>query len=122
MKKAKETLVSFWDEMHKWEVRTHERYKPENGGPEANREVAKSELIKIYDDFLTEKERKTGRLAGPDAGYPPEYDPINESVIDIVEESNKVIFETKWKHPVSDFFDERHKFTLKKSIGGVEAR
>lgn len=114
MKTAEQTLNDFFKEMHEWEVKTYEIYKKENGGPEQNKEQARNELVKIYEKFLTKKERKTGRLAGPDAGFPPEYDPENERVINRNEKGDVVVIDTKWKHPVSEFFDESHKFYLKK--------
>ena len=85
-------MQSFWNAMNQWEQDTYTAYSNainNNINTEEVRKSAKEALIKIYDEFLTKKERKTGRLAGPDAAAFPEYDIAREEILNIENISNK---------------------------------
>ncbi len=111
-------LADFMQEMHDWEIKTYEMYRPESGGPEKNSVVAKVMLKEIYDKYLTDRERKTGRLVGPSAEIPPEYDPSTEEVLSSESPSEgKVVISTRWTHPeISDFSEDR-RYTLLRKAG-----
>jgi NTF2 fold immunity protein len=105
-------------EMNVWEVKFHSLYKRENGGPEAHQQSARNELVSIYEKYVTPKDRKTGRLAGPSAGYPPEFDVQAEKVEKVIELSaTKVTIETTWTHPVVPTMMEKRRYTLVKTNG-----
>lgn len=98
--------------MHAWEVEAHALSQPENGGLEPHLERIRAGLTAIYARFLTAKERKTGRLAGPDVGFPPEYDPANERVVGSEEIGRKCVLETLWTHPALPHCTQRRRYTL----------
>lgn len=113
MENAKSVLVEFANRMNAWEVESYELVRSENCGLEKNLETIKSGLIAIYDQFLTKRERKTGRLAGPDVGYPPEYDMASEEIV--ASESlgaGKAVIETLWTHPVMKDYSVKKRYTL----------
>lgn len=111
LENARSVLVEFAQRMNAWEVESHELV--ESGGLEKHLETIKSGLIAIYDRYVTKRERKTGRLAGMNVGYPPEYDMAQETFVG--EESpgkGKAVFETLWTHPVMRDYTEKRKYTL----------
>jgi len=75
---------------------------------------AKIELQAIYDKYLTKRDRKHGRMAGPSVGWPPEFDPEAEKIVATESVSErKVVVETLWTHPTSiPSYTEKHRFTL----------
>jgi hypothetical protein len=110
---AQDVLVEFMKKMNHWEVTSYELCKNENGGLEKNGNQVKEGLVLIYDQYLTKKERKTGRLAGPDVGYPPEYDLANEKIVATEQlGGGKISIETHWNHPVMKDFSEKRKYLL----------
>src|SRR6266567_459829 len=111
--KASAVLLEFMSAMKEWENKFAILYKRENGGPEAHANQAKIELQSIYQKHLTQRERKYGRMAGPSAGYPPEFDPDAEKIVSAeAVNSRKVIVETLWTHPKVPNFTQKHRFTL----------
>lgn len=113
---ATQALIDFMSEMKKWEDLYCNLYKAENGGPEKNGASAKADLLIIYNKFLTEKDRKTGRLAGPHAGYPAEFDPDCEKIVaSETVGAKKIVLTTKWIHPALADFTEDHRFTMIKT-------
>ena len=115
---ARAALFEFMARMKTWEETYHRLYKRENGGPEQHADSARIELLQIYGEFLTQKERKTGRLAGPNAGYPPEFDPNCEKFVsaDLLG-PGKLVIETLWTHPAISDFSEKHRFTMIRKSG-----
>ncbi|MEH6417744.1 NTF2 fold immunity protein [Pseudomonas sp. CGJS7] len=109
---AEAVLGEFFAQMHAWEVAAHELAERGNGGLEQNLERIRQPLVLIYERFLTPKERKTGRLAGPDVGWPPEYDPAQEPIVDSRRSGAKAVFETRWTHPTVADFSQRKKYYL----------
>lgn len=109
---AKLILMNFMAEMYTWE----KKYFPlmiNNANNNKYRELAKQELSDIYKRYLTPKKRKTGRLAGPNVGSPPEYDPEAERIETISEENGRVIILTQ----ETTGFKERLRYTLKQVHG-----
>jgi len=111
--KAKDSLLKFMGDMKKWEEHYFQLFKFENGGPEKNGKSALDDLVQIYDKYLTKKDRKTGRMAGPHAGYPAEYDP-NQEVIELEEvvNKNKIVFVATWTHPALLDCTEKRRYTM----------
>lgn len=109
----KKLLHSFWLEMNVWEKQTYNDYT--NGEDNFDKKVSRAleSLIVIYEKYLTKKTRKTGRLAGPDAGLFPEYDINLEEIISIEENSSKKIIVTTKKrdHNISDYYTN-HRYTI----------
>jgi hypothetical protein len=66
--KASAILSEFMSVMKDWENKFATLYKWENGGPEAHSSQAKNELQPIYEKYLTQKERRFGRMASASAG------------------------------------------------------
>jgi len=110
IEQAKSVLLDFMKEMNVWEVKYKKLYKEDDMKYMI---PAREELRAIYSKRLTNKERKTGRLAGPNVGWPPEYDTATET-IDTVEKisSDKIIIYTNSKQ-IQDF-NERFRYTLKR--------
>ncbi|EEW7499261.1 NTF2 fold immunity protein [Escherichia albertii] len=108
---AKKRLFDFMSDMHQWETDTVNLYK--DGGVEKHGVDASRTLSAIYSKYLTEKDRKYGRLPVPNARFPTEYNPLQET-IDSVEcvSSNKIIIETHWIHPVVPDFKVKYKYAL----------
>ena len=114
-------MQSFWNAMNQWEQDTYTAYSNainNNINTEEVRKSAKEALIKIYDEFLTKKERKTGRLAGPDAAAFPEYDIAREEILNIENISNgKYLVTTKRRDPnILDYYTEQ-RYKIVKSEG-----
>ncbi|QWP76166.1 hypothetical protein J5226_21665 [Lysobacter sp. K5869] len=105
-------FADFAAAMNAWEVEAYALSRPENGGLEPHLERIRTGLNAIYARFLTAKERKTGRLAGPDVGFPPEYDPANESVVGAEDLGRKCMLETLWTHPTMRHYTQRRRYTL----------
>jgi hypothetical protein len=110
IEQAKSVLLSFMNEMNLWEVKYKKLYKEDDVKYMI---PAREDLRNIYLKWLTNKERKTGRLAGPSVGYPPEYDTATE-VIDTVEKIsiNKLVIYTDSEQIKG--FNERFRYTLKR--------
>jgi hypothetical protein len=108
IEQAKSVLLNFMNEVNIWEVKYKKLYKEDDMKYMI---PAHEDLRNIYLKWLTNKERKTGRLAGPSVGYPPEYDTATE-VIDAVEmvTNNKLIIYTN-SEQIKDF-NERFRYTL----------
>jgi hypothetical protein len=112
--KASAILLEFMSEMKGWENKFATLYKRESGGPEAHASQAKFELEQIYNKYLTNRDRKYGRMASASAGWPPEFDPDAEEIVatELIN-GRKVIFETLWTHPTAvPRYTERHRFTM----------
>jgi hypothetical protein len=85
----KEVVENFIKAMNKWEIHAAKSKVPD--WP-----TMKVELQKVFDEFCTKKERKTGRLENLTYSSPPEYDPKNQIVTEIIQEkSNKVFIYTE---------------------------
>jgi hypothetical protein len=111
--KASAVLLEFMSVMKEWENKFATLYRRENGGPEAHGSQAKIELQLIYQKYLTGRDRKLGRMAGPSAGYPPEFDPDAEKIISSESINNrKVVFETLWTHPKVPSSTQQHRYTM----------
>jgi NTF2 fold immunity protein len=107
------SLLRFMSEMNAWEVKFHKLYQPENGGPELHQATARVALSDIYATYVTEKDRKTGRMAGPSTGYPPEFD-VNAEKIEKVEttDEKKSLITTIWTHPAVASMTEMRRYTM----------
>jgi NTF2 fold immunity protein len=67
--KALAVLLEFMSEMKGWENKFAALYERESGGPEAHASQAKIELEQIYDKYVTNRDRKYGRMASASAGW-----------------------------------------------------
>ncbi|WP_250901723.1 MULTISPECIES: NTF2 fold immunity protein [unclassified Dyella] len=111
MKIAKDVLLEFFRKMHRWEVNGLKLVNEK--GMEPVRDELREQLIKIYDEFLAKPGGKFGRLAGPNVGYPPEYDEQHEDILSIDDTNpKKVIVATLWRHPTVPDFTREQKYTL----------
>ena len=99
--------------MKDWENKFAALYTRENGGPEAHAAQAKVELQPIYQKYVTQRDRKLGRMASPSAGYPPEFDPDAEKIVACESlKRNKVVIETLWTHPKVPTSTRKHRYTM----------
>lgn len=115
---AKEVLYAFMREMNSWEKKCHLLYQGAAYGAEQHGPAALQELKVIYEKYLTAKDRKTGRLSGPNVGYPPEFDPAQEEITSSNLDGIRAVFETLWIDPFDSDFTERHRFILVRGSGG----
>jgi hypothetical protein len=115
---AKESLLLFFSKMKNWEEKYHKRHFVEKVPRELYAEEMKSELVSIFSSHVTDKERKTGRVKNPHAGFPPEFNPEREEFIGIENvKDSKIIFETLWKHPTVPTMTEKRRYTVLKQDG-----
>jgi NTF2 fold immunity protein len=118
IEQAQKHLLEFMQAMNLWEVKFHNLTEENDDGLDKYSRQAHQELKKIYSQFVTPREwSKYGRLllSGDisNLGWPPEYDPKQESIVAIDEsKSNKLVLETLWLHPQSKSFTERRRYTL----------
>jgi NTF2 fold immunity protein of polymorphic toxin system component len=113
IEKASAVLLEFMSAMKEWENKFATLYKRENGGPEVHASQAKLELALIYQKYLTERDRKFGRMAGPSAGWPPEFDPDAEKIVATeLPSKRKVVIETLWTHPTVPISTQKHRYTM----------
>lgn len=109
---AKKALLDFMEKMNSWEINAYSLYKQENGGVEKNSEFTRNSLEEIYKLFLTQRERKTGRLANLHASQFPEYDINLESIESYECMKNKVVLYTnKIDANIKDYIT-KNKYTL----------
>lgn len=113
---AKNVLIAFMDEMNSWEKGAYPNYtKAIASGQGWDDAVASARegLVIIYEKFLTKKERKTGRLAGPHVSQFPEYD----SKLEIIESiectgKGKFLITTKKQYPNMPNYCTTHRYKI----------
>jgi len=110
IEQGKFVLLNFIKEMNDWELKYYKLYS-EDMSKYTN--MALDDLTKIYSKWITQRERKYGRLSGaPSVGTPPEYDPITESIESIENiGKNKIIINTISKQ-IGDY-TINYRYTLK---------
>ncbi len=119
MTDAEHVLLSFMREMKVWEEKFHRLYQ-EPGGVLMHVDSARAELQLIQKAYLTDRERKTGKLAAPGAGYPPEFDPDAEKVVSVdTANPRKIVIETLWTHPLLADSTRKNRYTLVSRQGRV---
>lgn len=101
-------LINFMRAMCAWESDLIEQHRVSDGtylNSAENKAGARERLLRIYDAFLTRKERPTGRVASLDFGTPLAFDPERERVVDVVIQSNgsKAAIETLYRRPTRSF-------------------
>jgi hypothetical protein len=104
---AVKILKSFFHKMHDWELFCRETDKDNKLTSEQKIEKQKDEIIKIFKEYCTEKDRKEGRpniIHYGGNGY-FEYD-VNEEKITNYEQinKNKIIIYTERKNPMPQRF------------------
>ncbi|MGL4230186.1 MAG: NTF2 fold immunity protein [Casimicrobium sp.] len=104
------TLTSFMQAMLSWETKFHQLYNDD--GMDKHEKTAARELAKIYDAFLTKKERKLGKLSSLDAGWPATFDPNAEVFGDVQLSDKSANIETTWTHPVDQSICDLNRYTL----------
>lgn len=111
MRIAKDVLLEFFRKMQRWEVDGLKQVNEK--GMEAVGDELREQLTEIYNEFLVNPGGKYGRLAGPNVGYPPEYDEHHEDILS-VDDTNpkKVVVTTLWRHPIVSDFSQEQKYTL----------
>jgi hypothetical protein len=114
LQKAISSLTNFMESMYLWETKYFELYRQENGGPEKHAYSAKNDLKAIYEKYLTDKKKNhvAGRLSGPSAGFPPEFNPSFETIFSSELVGKKAIILTKWRHPTIESFIEDHRYII----------
>lgn len=110
--RASAILLEFMAAMKEWENKFAPLYKQDGALVHAGQ--AKIELQAICEKYLTKRERKYGRMAGPSVGWPPEFDPDAEKIVATQSaDDRKVIFETLWTHPTAvPTYTTQHRFTM----------
>ena len=113
---AKNALIEFMNEMNAWEKRAYPDYSKaiaSGQGWDDAVAAAREGLAAIYEKFLTKKERKTGRLAGPHVSQFPEYDSKLE-VIESIEcvRKGKFLVTTKKQDPNMPNYFTAHRYKI----------
>ena len=99
MTNAESVLLEFMTAMKLWEEKYYQLYREANGVL-LHADTARREPGEIYGRYLTVKERSDGRIAGPDVGFPPEFDPAREQIVAInAATAHTTVIETVWTHP-----------------------
>ncbi|MDR2011557.1 MAG: RhsIA family immunity protein [Rhodanobacter sp.] len=111
-KSAVDVLRSFFKEVDGWNVKQSKIYTAEGVIPSVL-EKARSDLAVIYKNYVTPRERKTGRLATLGASSLPVHDEKDETITSIEQVSkNKIVIHTAWKEPALGFYHENRRYTL----------
>lgn len=119
MYEPKEDLVLnmfklFCKKMTDWEKETYEIYQ-KNDDIEHKKDIIKNNLREIYNEFLTKKERKTGRIASLSAGETPEFDLLTIEFGNVfIEDKKAIIFYSKKE---SDYYSNNYRVTFLKKEG-----
>lgn len=117
MESAERKLVQFMYEMKRWEDKFFPLYQEPNGVMK-HVDEARSDLKTIYDKYLTKKVRLNGKIAAPSAGYPTEFDPDAEKIVNIDDNNPKnILIETIWVDPDDKDFSQKQRYTLVKVDG-----
>lgn len=119
MKVAEEILFSFMHEMKLWEDKFCLLYQEPDGAMK-HIDEARADLRVIYEKYLTKKDRKRGKLAAPSAGYPTEFDPDAEKILNVdLRKPKKIIIETLWTHPQSNDSIQKRRYVLVQDKQGL---
>lgn len=86
-----ERLTAFFREMNAWEVAAHQETKSDfNLFDDKNwKEKQTAIRTQIYQEYITQKERKYGGAELRSLGFPPAYDPEKETITHILVEGKK---------------------------------
>ncbi len=91
--KVKEILTDFFKKMNHWETKAYSRLQLKKGDMthfKQSFELAREELQKVYDKYLTKKKRVfTTRYNN--LGNPPAYDYLTEDILQVIIKSKKRI-------------------------------
>lgn len=91
-------LMAFIREMNEWEVTAYHESKNDNTlfSDSAWQQKQTAIRTKIYQEYITQKERKYGGAEFRSVGFPPEYDPNQETIKSIIVDKKKAsIFTNK---------------------------
>ncbi len=115
-----EFLDSFFKKMNEWGLRVINLYTKEPNGPQKYQEAMRSELQVIFDEYLTKRDRKTGRLQvlAVSIGQ-PDYDPKFEKLIKIEKSREGFLAYTKKNYSTDDYFEE-YRYKIKKTTNGMK--
>lgn len=106
-------LREFQSSMQDWEKRYHDIFSQLERDVAVDQDNARKELQIIYGQHVTQRERKTGRLAHPHAGFPSEFSPERETLQNIEEtENGKAVIAMRWHDGISDDYYEDRRYTL----------
>lgn len=119
MTSAEEILLSFMHEMKFWEDKFRVLYQEPDGAMK-HIDEARADLRIIYEKYLTKKDRNRGKLAAPSAGYPTEFDPDAEKIMNVdLRKPKKIIVETLWTHPQSNDTTQKRRYVLVQGKRGI---
>lgn len=86
-----ERLMAFIREMHAWEVNAENEIEQDDtlfDNP-AWQEKQNAIRQKIYQEYITQRERKYGGVEHFSVGFPPKYDPKKETITNILIDNKK---------------------------------
>lgn len=110
---AKLILNSFFDEMNSWGNYAINNFNPESNNFKEVQDNLKERLKKIFDKYLTDRTRKTGRIESMQFSLGnPDYDSATESIESIVQEKSSFILTTKKIYP-NDNYHENYRYKIK---------
>ncbi|AYH14969.1 NTF2 fold immunity protein [Pectobacterium parmentieri] len=102
---AKEVLIAFMKDMNSWENSYRDAFMADHN---VDKGPYLAELNKIFNNRCTVKERKYGRQVSMKVGFPPDYDPESDEIIDENTVKNKTSIIVQ-KHTG---FENRYRYTL----------
>lgn len=103
-----EVLRAFWTEMNQWEVTAYRTMPPAGSGERWEKFVAEvwPAWQPIFEKYCTPKKR-VHRSSGlhRSIGSPPQYDPKEEMITEVIEESpSRVVVKTLRTFPLGEYF------------------
>ncbi|MFC5406337.1 NTF2 fold immunity protein [Cohnella soli] len=106
-------LISFFDEMTAWGKQVIVWFDRDKGGLGDHHQAAHDALTKIYDVYVTDRVRKTGRLARMSFSLGmPDYDKSIEAICEISRPTkSSYLIETMRSIPDDDY-EERYRFKV----------
>nr|WP_298096234.1 NTF2 fold immunity protein [uncultured Shinella sp.] len=110
---ASKFLMSFFDEMTAWGNQIIAWFDREKGSLGDHHQAAHEALAKIYGSYLTDRERKTGRVAHMSFSLgQPDYDKSIEVISDVSRPTaSSFLLETTRAFPVGNY-TERYRYKL----------
>ncbi len=111
---AEEVFKAFSKEMYEWNLMCIDLDSNDAMDESEKDEKIKSELDRIFEEYLTIRKRTNGRQAGYNFSTPPEYNPKKNEILSCVIDGKKAYIEVQ----ETDGFQKKLKYTLHQKEDG----
>lgn len=98
---ARNRFVEFQTAMNRWELHYFPLVQSDR---EKHAEQAKHDLRAIFDEYVHGYCSDTGRMAGPDIGFPPDHDPQRDLIEKVETGRSKVTIDVQQETQFGDRF------------------